>query len=195
MTRPRSFDQFIRITAWSLLICALLYTAVTWLWRTPFAHGRVAGIYWLFIAIDRSTLPLTALAVLGFVATLLTWLVCAIRQSRPLRHLGVTTGIFLLAIVLFGTVALPVSLWTWQPLGSISARGHTYYLMTSQAFDQNFELFECDGWGVLCWRIYISIDIDRPVEATLEYNAQTDQVLLQITSDGELIDRWPEDRN
>ena len=61
---------YVRYAAWVCLVLALLCAAAQCIWKPLFVGRHVAGIYWLFIALDQIVPPLTGLLALGFVVVL-----------------------------------------------------------------------------------------------------------------------------
>lgn len=169
---------------WMSLTVAVGYLAVAWLWKRSFVWGESWGPYWLFIVTDWTVLPL---ALLSFVGAAAVWLVRRIRREPLIWPSVLTSGALLLASLSFLGASFPLLISLMTPLDSLTARGRVYHLAGIMALaDDNYALFECDRYGILCRQIYRSGDysLANPRRAGLAYDVATNTLSLAVGARG-----------
>jgi hypothetical protein len=187
MPAQESRIQSVTYLPWISLTVAVAYLAVAWLWKRAFMWGESWSPYWLFIVTDWTVLPLSLVCCLGFVHAAAVWLVRSIWRKPSIWSAALTSGVWLLASLSFlgASFLLLISLMT--PLDSLTAQGRIYHLAGIMALaDENYALFECDGYGLLCRQIYRSGDysLAGPVRAGLAYDVATNTLSVAVGARG-----------
>jgi hypothetical protein len=177
----------VKYLLWIMLAVAVEYLAVAWLWKQAFTWGESGGPYWLFIVTDWTVLPLSLVSCHGFVRAAAVWLMRTIRREPLVWSATLTSAVLLLASLSFlgASFLLLISLMT--PLDSLTAQGRVYHLAGIMALaDENYALFECDGYGLLCRQIYRSGDysLAGPVHAGLAYDVATNTLSVAVGARG-----------
>ena len=172
---------------WIGLTLAVGYLAVAWLWKRSFVWGESWGPYWLFIVTDWTVLPLALLSCLAFVGATAVWLVRSIRREPLVWLSALTSGALLLASLSFLGASFPLLISLMTPLDRLTARGRVYHLAGIMALaDDNYALFECDSYGLLCRQIYRSGDysLADPSRAGLAYDVATNTLSVAVGERG-----------
>jgi hypothetical protein len=166
---------------------AVGYLAVAWLWKRAFVWGERGGPYWLFIMMDWTVLPLSLVNALGFVMVAAVGLVRLSRRAPAVRSAALTSGVLLLASLSFLGASLPLLMLLLTPLDSLTVQGRVYHLAGITALmDENYALFACDGYGLLCRQIYRSGDyaFAAPRRAQLAYDGATHTLSVAVGAHG-----------
>ncbi|MBN1934362.1 MAG: hypothetical protein JW934_06840 [Anaerolineae bacterium] len=165
---------------WIVVTVAVIYLAAECLWKMLFLRGTVFGVYWLFVIVDKTILPV---AVAFIVTALIVLLVGAVRS---LAHKPGMRQFMLNASILFVSGVLFLSTWpilfaqNTVHLDCAQVAGRTYYLTAYPMFDVNYALYECDSWGVFCTRVYRSGDIlAGGLNVKLVYRPDTGELAIQ----------------
>jgi hypothetical protein len=177
----------VKYLLWILLVLAVAYLAVAWLWKRDFIWGDSWGPYWLFIMMDWTVLPLILVNTLGFVTAAVVWLVRLSRREPAVRSSALTSGVLLLTSLCFLGASFPLLLSLMQPLDSLTVQGRVYHLAGITALmDENYALFACDGYGLLCHQIYRSGDYTfaESVRAQLAYDGATNTLSVAVGTRG-----------
>lgn len=173
-----------------VLAIAILYLAVAWGWKYAFIWGENRGVYWLLIVFDWTVLPVAIISLLGFIGAVLVWFVRLVRRKLELRPWVLTSGVLLVASLLFLVASFPAFISPSTHLGSTSAHGRVYYLSGITALmDINYALYECDGFGFICQQVYRSGDFSpfsptEPMRAKLVYDASTNTLAVEVEGQG-----------
>jgi hypothetical protein len=170
-----------------MLALAVVYLAVAWLWKQAFIWGESGGLYWLFIVTDWTVLPLSLVSFFGVVSAAKVWLMRLSRREPAVRSAALTSGILLLASLSFLGASFPCLISPMTPLDSLTAQGRVYHLANITALmDDNYALFECDGYGLLCRQIYRSGDywLAEPMRARLAYDVATNTLSVEVGERG-----------
>jgi hypothetical protein len=176
-----------RYLPWIILALAVVYFAVAWLWKRAFIWGDSWGPYWLFIVTDWTVLPLSLVSIFGFVSAATVWCRRFIRRAPAIRSAALTSGVLLLASLSFLGASFPCLISPMTPLDSLTAQGRVYHLAGITALmDDNYALFECNGYGLLCRQIYRSGDysLAEPMRAGLAYDVATNTLSVEVGGRG-----------
>jgi len=187
--------QSVKYLPWSILALAVGYLAVAWLWKRDFIWGDSWGPYWLFIMMDWTVLPLSLVNSLGFVIVAAVGLVRLSRREPSAQSSALTSGVLLLASMCFLGACFPLLISPMTPLDSLTVQGRVYHLSGITALiDENYALFECDGYGLLCRQIYRSGDYTfaEPIRAQLAYDAATNTLSVAVGAHGTIHTYQPE---
>jgi hypothetical protein len=176
-----------RYLPWILLALAMVYFAVAWLWKRDFIWGDSWGPYWLFITTDWTALPLSLVSFFGFVRAAVVWLTRLSRRAPAVWSAALSSGVLLLASLSFLGAGFPCLISLITPLDSLTSQSRVYYLADITALmDDNYALFECDGYGLLCRQIYRSGDysLAEPTRARLAYDVATNTLSVEVGERG-----------
>lgn len=177
----------IRYLPWILLGFGIVYLATTWIFKRPFIWGDSWGPYWLFVAIDWTVLPLTLLSLLGLLGAAAILLRRLIRSEPSVRSAALAGALLLVSSLSFLGACFPALISPITPLESLTMRGRVYYLSCITALiDNNYALFECDGFGLMCRQVYRSGDysLAEPMQAGLAYEATTNTLSIEVSGHG-----------
>lgn len=178
---------------WGLIIWGLL-TALGWLWYLPFASGHGLGFHGLAWAYSQLLVVALLLLSVGTVAIALGSIalcVLLLISLRPDWRRSAQRGIKKLLVLLLVEVLLCVALLPTLFLGyapqasQVVSLWHTTYRAVYVAFplDDNYGdlmLLNC-RWLGLCHQVYRgSTDITSAGKASLAFNAETNQVALNL---------------
>jgi hypothetical protein len=172
--------------SWIGLSAALGYFSVGWVWKRAFVWGESQGPYWLFVLMDWTVLPLALVSCIGFVLATV-WLVRGLRREGLIRSAALTSVGLLLASLSFLGASFPLLLSLLTPLDSLTAQGRVYHLAGIMALaDDNYALFECDRYGLLCRQIYRSGDysLAEPRQTGLAYDVATNTLSVAVGARG-----------
>jgi hypothetical protein len=96
-------------------------------------------------------------------------------------------GALLLASLSFLGASFPLLITLMTPLDSLTARGRVYRLANIMALaDDNYALFECERYGLVCRQIYRSGDysLANPGHVGLAYDVATNTLSVAIGERG-----------
>ena len=186
MRLPTSRVQFTKYLPWIVFVLALVYLAITWLWKRAFIWGDSVGPYWLFVTMDWTVLPLTIVSFAGFFSASVVWLVRLVRREPSAQSAALPSGLLLLASLVFLGACFPALISLMTPLDSLRVRGRVYYLSDITALmDNNYALFECDGVGLMCQEVYRSGDYSpAAMQAELAYDDATNTLSIEVGEHG-----------
>ncbi len=176
-----------------LLALAEVIFLTEWVWKPPFLAGRVPGLYWLFVAIDRIVLPFTGIALVGALSALIVALIfLAQKQTFGWQALGVG-GALLVAGLAAGSTFLMIFAQNTIHMDRVRVRHHIYYLAGYPMFDTNYRLFECDVVGLFCMSRYTSGDLLGPAAwpGTLSYASETNTLSIIADEEGVIFTYSP----
>jgi hypothetical protein len=180
-TAPAWLIKTRRILIPTLLILMLMEAITGWGLRTACRTCNIPGEYWLLIAASAIALPLVGLCLVAMVVSLIVAIVLLIRSKPDRLALGSSAALLFLfavgyVVAGFVNIAAPIS-----HDASLSVGGKMYHLATvSLLVDNQVLLYECDGSGLLCSKIFASGDLYPLCEPyTLTADPATGQVSIQ----------------
>jgi len=175
-----------------IVIASFVYFVIEFLWQRLFTSGSIGGIYWLFIATEKLSLPLTILVFTLAIILLIIAIIMRLAKRDRYSSIAKTAGTLFLSSLLISGMLLSVASFYMlsaeiQHLDTLQSHNRLYYLTAYSAFDTNYALYQCDSVGIFCKQVYRSNDfMPKWFYAKLVYYAVTEEVVIEVKDQGEI---------
>ena len=172
--------------ALAIAIMAILFALVSWVWMVNFVQGRVGGIYWLLYLMNAAVFPLVMGSAIVVVVYFLIGLIASVwRRYICFSDLLKFTAIIFVAPICLVASIPPLMVSSRQHLDQQNPPNQVYYLADGVTLDGDifFDLYQCDGFGFWCRRIYSSdafIAYDREDRAELILDRESNSISIVV---------------
>jgi hypothetical protein len=173
---------------WIPIMIVITYLGIKFLWKSFFISGRISGIYWLFVILDKEIYSFV-LAALFAIFSLVFFTLLAIKVFAH-HEIYFPAGqnslvFFLCSLTLIFAVFIDLHYET-NPVAELNAQGNIYYLAEyrEQSIAFEYSLYQCDAYGFLCNRVNPSnLFYDRP-DPKLIYNQINHTISIDVYGKG-----------